>query len=177
MEDPVMEDSKQRYGKVSMAFHWGMAVLIGWQLLKLGDRIAEGEHWIGQTLVPWHISIGTLLLGLIVLRLFWMASQRRHRPAHDPATAWLLKAGHGLLFAGMLAMPLTGVLAMVGGGYGLTAFGIELIAEGGEVAWAAAIGGLHSPIAWALTALIIGHIAMALFHHVIRRDDTLRRMI
>ncbi len=28
--------------------HWLMAFLIGWQLLKFGDRIAEGEHWIGQ---------------------------------------------------------------------------------------------------------------------------------
>jgi cytochrome b561 len=173
----VIEDSRERYGKVSMAFHWVMAGLIGWQLLKLGDRIAEGEHWIGQTLVPWHVSVGTLLLGLIVLRLLWVASQRRQRPAHDPATAWLVKGGHGLLFVGMLAMPVTGVLTMVGGGHGLTAFGIELIAKGEKVAWAGAVGGLHSPIAWALTALVIGHIGMALFHHFVRRDDTLRRII
>src|SRR5690606_10318409 len=119
----MIEDSRQRYGKVSVIFHWLMAFLICWQLLKLGDRIAEGEHWIGQTLVPWHISIGTLLLGLIVLRLFWVASQRRHRPVQNPATALLVKAGHGLLYAGMLLLPLTGVLTMVGGGYGLTAFG------------------------------------------------------
>ena len=173
----MIEDSKARYGKVTMAFHWGMAALIGWQLLKFGDRIAEGEHWIGQTLVPWHLSIGTLLLVLIVARLFWVASQRRYRPAHDPATAWLVRAGHGLLFAGMLAMPVTGVLTMVGGGYGLTAFGLELIAKGDKVAWASAIGVLHSPVAWTLTALVIGHIAMALFHHFVRRDDTLRRML
>lgn len=173
----MIKDSKERYGKVSIVFHWGMAVLIGWQLLKFGDRIAEGEHWIGQTLVPWHLSIGALLLGLIVARLLWVASQRRHRPEQDPATAWLVKGGHGLLFAGMLAMPVTGVLVMVGGGYGLTAFGLELIAKGDKVAWASAIGALHSPIAWALTALVIGHIAMALFHHFVRRDDTLRRML
>lgn len=42
-----------------------MAVLVGWQFLKFFDRIAEGEHWVGQTLVPWHISIGTLFLLLI----------------------------------------------------------------------------------------------------------------
>lgn len=173
----MIEDSKARYGAVSVALHWTMAVLIGWQLFKFGDRIAEGEHWIGQTLVPWHVSIGTLLLGLIVVRLVWVACQRGRRPEHDPKNAWLVKAGHGLLFAGMLAMPVTGVLTMIGGGYGLTAFGVELIAKGEKVAWAAAVGGLHSPIAWAVTVLVIGHVGMALIHHFVHRDDTLRRIL
>ncbi|WP_298718083.1 cytochrome b [uncultured Oceanisphaera sp.] len=170
-------DSKERYGSVSKTFHWLMAVLIGWQLLKFGDRIAEGEHWVGETLVPWHVSIGTLLLVMIVLRLVWVMTQRHQRPAQDPATARLVKAGHGLLFAGMLLMPLTGIMVMLGGGYGLTAFGLEIFAKGDEIAWAATIGSLHSPLVWALTVLIIGHIGMALTHHYVHRDDTLKRML
>ncbi len=173
----MIHDSKERYGGVSKVLHWLMAVLIGWQLLKFGDRIAEGEHWIGQTLVPWHFSIGTLLLGLIVLRILWVMSQRQHRPRQNPATAMLVKAGHGLLFAGMLLMPITGVMVMLGGGHELTAFGVEIIAEGEEIAWAASLGSLHSWLAWALAALIIGHIGATLFHHVIQRDDTLKRIL
>ncbi|MBU3825838.1 MAG: cytochrome b/b6 domain-containing protein [Candidatus Oceanisphaera merdipullorum] len=173
----MINDSKERYGNVSKTFHWLMAVLIVWQLFKFGDRIAEGEHWVGQTLVPWHVSIGTLLLVLIVLRLAWVMTQRHHRPAQDPANAKLVKAGHGLLFAGMLLMPLTGIMVMLGGGYGLKAFGLEIFAKGEEVLWAATLGSLHSPLAWALTVLIIGHIGMALFHHFAHRDDTLKRML
>ncbi|WP_181244358.1 cytochrome b/b6 domain-containing protein [Halomonas sp. ND22Bw] len=173
----MIHDSKQRYGSVSKTFHWSMTALIAWQLLKFGDRIAEGEHWIGQTLVPWHVSIGTLLLGLIVLRLFWVIGQRRHRPRQHPATARLVKAGHGLLFAGMLLMPLSGVLIMLGGGYGLSAFGWEIVPEGEEIAWAAGLGSLHSPLAWMLSVLILGHVGIALFHHFGRRDDTLKRML
>lgn len=169
-------DSKERYGSVSKTFHWLMAALIGWQLFKFGDRIAEGDHWVGETLVPWHLSIGTLLLVLIVLRLAWVMTQRHQRPAHDPATARLVKAGHGLLFAGMLLMPITGMMVMLGGGHGLTAFGVALFAEGEEIAWAATIGSLHSPLAWILTVLIIGHIGMALFHHFVQRDDSLKRI-
>src|SRR3546814_5101441 len=67
-EHQVTRDSKERYGRISRFLHWGMALLIGWQLLKIFDRVADGEHWIGQTLVPWHVSIGTLLLLLIALR-------------------------------------------------------------------------------------------------------------
>src|SRR3546814_20211254 len=26
------------------------------------QRFVEAEHWVGQALVPWHISMGTLLL-------------------------------------------------------------------------------------------------------------------
>lgn len=173
----MIHDSKERYGSVSKILHWVMTVLIGWQLLKLGDRIAEGEHWVGQTLVPWHVSIGTLLLGLIVLRLLWVMNQRRHRPQQNPATAMLVKVGHGLLYVGMLLMPITGVMVMLGGGHGLNAFGVEIFAKGEEIAWAANLGGLHSPLAWTLTVLIIGHIGIALIHHFVQRDDALTRML
>lgn len=166
-----------RYDSISRLFHWLMALLIIWQLLKIGDRIADGEHWIGQTLVPWHISIGTLLLLLIVLRTCWKISRGNQIPQPDPATAFLVKTGHFLLYATMFLMPITGILVMVGGGYGLNAFSMQLIAKGEEVSWAASLGSLHSPISWLLLVLVVGHIAIALFHHFVKRDDTLQRML
>ncbi len=173
----MINDSNERYGSITKTLHWFMALLITWQLLKFGDRIADGEHWIGQTFVPWHISIGTLLLGSICLRIVWALLQRKNRPRQNPATVKLVKAGHGLLYAGMALLPVTGVLIMIGGGYGLTAFGLEIIAEGEEIAWAASLGSLHSPLAWVLAVMIAGHIGIALLHHFIQRDDTLRRML
>ena len=140
-------DSRSRYGTVSRVFHWLMALLIVWQFLKLGNRIEEGEHWVGQTLVPWHVSLGAVLLVLVLLRIFWSASQLSRRPLHDPATAWLVKAGHLALYVCMVAMPITGVLYLVGNGYGLKVFGQQLVEKGPEIAWAASIGGLHSPLA------------------------------
>src|SRR5690606_16538150 len=91
----MISDSRERYGRISKILHWVMAFLIGWQVLKFGDRISEGEHWVGQTLVPWHVSIGVLLLCLVVLRMLWALSQRTHRPLQNPATAMLVKIGHG----------------------------------------------------------------------------------
>jgi cytochrome b561 len=61
-----MRDSTTRYGSITRVFHWLVALLIGWQMMKFFDRISEGEHWVGQTLVPWHVSIGTLAALLIV---------------------------------------------------------------------------------------------------------------
>lgn len=170
-------DSKERYGSVSKFFHWGMAFLIGWQLLKLFDRINDGEHWVGETLVPWHVSMGSLLLLLIVLRIVWTLKQKGHRPVHEPAAAFLINAGHFLLYVGMVLMPLTGILYILGKGYAWSPFGVTLISGNGESAWMSSLGNLHSPLAWTLLILTLGHIGMALIHHFIKKDNTLRRMI
>lgn len=169
-------DSSRRYGRVTRLFHWGMTVLIFWQLLKIFDRIDDGEHWVGQTLVSWHIWIGSLLLVAIVARLVWVAVQPA-RPAQAGATAGWARLGHGLLFAGMLLMPVTGVLSMVGRGYGWAPFGLQIVPRGEEVEWMITVGSFHSPIAWALLILILGHIAAALLHHFVWNDDSLKRIV
>ncbi|KPP99347.1 cytochrome b/b6 domain-containing protein [Marinobacter sp. HL-58] len=173
----MIKDSKTRYGTISKFLHWSMALLVVWQVLKFGDRISDGEHWVGQTLVPWHISIGTLLLVLIVVRLFWAILQRARRPLPNASMAGLVKAGHGLLYLALLLMPVTGILVMLGGGYGVTAFGIEILPKGDELDWAKTLGGLHSPLAWILSVLVAGHVVMALVHHFLKGDDTLKRMV
>lgn len=174
----MRDDSNVRYGTVSRCLHWGMALLLGWQMLKFFDRINDGEHWVGQTLVSWHVSIGTLLLVLIVLRIVWANLQRNHRPAQDPATATLVKIGHFLLYACMAILPIAGIMILIGNGYGLTAFGVPLVAGGEKIEWMANLGGaVHSPLAWVLLVMVIGHIGIALVHHFMKRDGVLQRML
>lgn len=177
----MSRDTKERYGVVSRLFHWGIALLVFWQLLKIFDRINEGEHWVGQTLVPYHISIGVLILVLAVFRIAWALGQRNNRPEAPPppSMAFLARAGHFLLYAGLLLMPLTGIAIMVGNGYGLEVFGIELVAGGGDkIQWLADLGGaLHSPVAWLLLVMVVGHAGMALVHHFVRKDGVLKRML
>jgi len=146
--------------------------------MKFFDRVSDGEHWVGQTLVPWHVSIGSVLLLLIVLRIAWAAAQRHNRPVQDPATAMLVKIGHFLLYAAMLLMPITGLMILIGNGYGWSPFGMQLVSKAEEISWMANIGGtLHSPIAWLLLIMVIGHVAIALFHRFVKKDDVLQRML
>ncbi len=173
-----MYDSKERYGSITRIFHWGMALLIIWQFMKFFDRINDAEHWLGETIVPWHVSIGSLLLVLIVLRLIWAATQKNNRPEQDPSTAFLVKAGHGLLYLGMLLLPITGLMIMIGNGYGWNPFGLGLIARGGaEIGWLATLGSAHSLIAWSLLILVLGHAGIALLHHFVKKDGVLGRML
>ena len=173
-----MYDSKERYGSITRIFHWGMALLIIWQFMKFFDRINDGEHWIGENIVSWHVSIGSLLLVLIVLRLIWAVTQKNNRPEQDPSTAFVVKAGHGLLYLGMLLLPITGLMIMIGNGYGWNPFGLGLIARGGaEIGWLATLGSAHSLIAWSLLILVLGHAGIALLHHFVKKDGVLGRML
>src|SRR3546814_9063155 len=95
----MITDTMQRYGGVTRFFHWAMAVLTVTQFLKFGDRIVEGEHWIGQTVVPWHISVGVLLLALVVARALWTLTQRPRRVRHVGAIRPPVAAGHFMLYA------------------------------------------------------------------------------
>ncbi len=173
-------DTRQRYGTLSRLLHWGMAVLVVWQALKLADRIDDGQHWIGQVLVPWHVSIGTLVGVLIVVRIAWALRNRQRRPPAPmpPLLGMLARAGHIALYLALLLMPLSGIAILVGNGYGLEAFGLQLVAPGTEIPWLAAFGKVvHSPLAWLLVLLVIGHVAAALWHGLVRKDGVLRRML
>ncbi|XOZ34455.1 cytochrome b [Halomonadaceae bacterium KBTZ08] len=172
----MIKDNPERYGVITRALHWLFAVLVLWQFMKFFDRIAEGEHWIGETLVPWHVSIGVLLLVLIVVRVAWALSQASQRPTHEPPIRYLARAGHILIYGVLVLMPITGMLYMVGEGYGVEAFGLTLVGEGDEVTWMHTLGELHEILAWTLLALTLAHIAMAFFHQFVRRDGTLKRM-
>lgn len=112
-------------------------------------------------------------------RLLWAARNRRNRPAAPPPPlSALATAGHVALYASLLLMPLSGIAIMLGNGYGLTVFGLELVPGGSEIPWLAAFGGaVHSPLAWLLAAMLAGHVVMALWHHFVRRDGVLRRML
>lgn len=172
-----MSDTPERYGSLSRWFHWGMAILIVWQFLKIGDLINEGEHWIGQTLVPWHISIGFLILILGIVRVYWAIKQSAHRPKLSGPLEPLARIGHFLLYLVMLLLPVLGIFYMVGKGYGLKVFGMQLIARSETgIAWMASVGSLHAPVAVLFLLLVIGHIGAAFYHHFILRDDTLKRM-
>lgn len=172
------QDTQKRYGVISRLIHWTMALLTIAQFMALGGYINDGDHWVGNTIVPWHVDIGLLLLILVSLRIIWMLSQQqRPVPQDQGVNALLAKGGHLLLYLCMVLMPVTGVLLMLGGGHGLGAFGIELVAESEqEIAWAVALGEWHTQISWLFVALVLGHLGAALYHHFVKHDDTLVRM-
>ena len=169
-------DTLTRYGLVSRLLHWSMALLFLIQFAKFFDRIDDGEHWLGELIGPIHGSVGGLIMLLALVRIGWALSQRERPPQQGP-TAVLASIGHKLLYLLMVAMPATGSAYVVGNGYGLKLFGVQLIERSGvETLWLIALGEWHSPLAWLTLLTVAGHVGAALLHHFVFKDDTLRRM-
>jgi len=173
----MLKDTPDRYGTLTRLIHWTMALIIVLQFLKLGDRVNDGEHWIGQTIVPLHGSLGILLFVLLTVRLVWSIGQRGQRPLYDGLHRILVKAGHGLLYLCMILMPLSGMARPLGAGYGLKMFGNQLVeGTGQKTEWLLAFSQIHAPLAWLFVALVTGHVLAALYHQFVLKDGTLRRM-
>jgi len=173
-------DHPEGYGTVSRALHWLMAALFAWQFLSAILHGVDREMPAARFFWSWHMSVGVLLLVAVLLRGAWALINLGNRPVH---TAGLLgtaaRLGYLVLYLLMLAVPLVAVVRAYGSGRGLSVFGIEVLAGGGEriPALMAPANAVHGLLGWALLALTLGHVIMALAHAYLWREDTLTRMV
>lgn len=170
-----------RYDRFSILLHWLMAALLlaqialGWWMQDIPKDTNGTRAWWFNA----HKSMGMVLGLLALVRTAWAA--RRARVAPVPMGAALqavARASHGLLYALMLLLPLSGFLGSVFSGYPVRFFGLRLpaLAERWDTA-KALLSGVHAAAAWGLTALIALHLLAALYHQFIRRDGLLQRML
>lgn len=170
-----------RYTHTAIALHWLMALaVIG--LLGVGTWMTGLKPSPTKIEVyTWHKWIGLTVLLLVLVRVLW---RLRHTPPPLPVgtPAWQRRAAaasHGLLYALLFAMPLTGWLQNSAAGFPLSWFGlfkVPALVDRDKEAFAF-WQGTHELLAWLLMALILVHIAAALKHYLIDRDEVLRRML
>ncbi|MDE2479735.1 MAG: cytochrome b [Betaproteobacteria bacterium] len=167
------------YNPVARALHWSIFLLIAAEfgIAWLMPDVRRDTQPVG--LIAWHIGVGTSILGLMVLRLLWRAGTGA--PELLPGPTWqqhLAKLVHLVLYAGFLLLPVLGWINASSRGWtvhlaGL--LGLPALAPTGA-GWAHEMGDVHQLVAYVLLGAIGLHVAGALFHAVIERDDTLRRM-
>ena len=170
-----------RWGAVSQLLHWLVVALVITQfvLASLAEDLAPGMAKLG--LLARHKSVGITILGLALLRLAWRLGQPVPAlPSGMPRWQRGLATGtHHLLYALLLAMPLSGWLMSSARNYPVSWFGLvqlpDLIAPG-EHAFEA-LRATHGTLAALLAATALLHLAGALKHHFVDRDDVLRRML
>jgi cytochrome b561 len=173
-------DSPNRYGYVTRILHWIMAALLAWQFLSMACKLVLGRTPLTAFMVGSHGQIGTVLMLLIVLRVIWAVCNRRTRPPHEQT--WMgrgARAGHGLLYALMFIVPALALVRQYGSDRPLVVFGMRLMEpQPTKIEWLMApANAVHGLLAWALLALIAGHVVMVMVHHYRWRDDTVSRMI
>lgn len=171
--------SIERYTGLAQALHWLTAAALCFVLpfVWVADNFPPGP--IRTFWYMAHESMGLSVFLLILLRLTW---RWRHRaPAYPTGTRRLMRliAGlnHGLLYAVLLAMPVTGYL-MAGNGQDVPFFrvislpGFEKNEALGQLA-----NTLHVWGQFAVYGLIILHVAATVWHVAVRRDGLLERML
>ncbi|WP_082529511.1 cytochrome b [Aurantimonas sp. Leaf443] len=173
-------DSPAGYGLVSRILHWAMALLFVWQFASAllhvfaEDTRVEGFFW------STHYSVGVTLWLLVLLRGVWGLANLRRRPAHEgPALeAGAATLGHALLYLLMIVVPSLAILRAAFNGRGFSVYGLQLVAPGGTAnpTFTEPANLLHGFLGWTLLALVAGHVAMALYHGLVRKDATLDRM-
>jgi len=171
-----------RYGLVARLLHWGMALLLV-ALFVLGWWATELSYYdpLYRIIPDLHRSLGIVAAVLIVLRLLWWLVDRRPDPAPG-ASRWMVlaaRAGHGLLYLCMILLPISGYLMSTADGRPVSVFGLFevpalLPASSGREEWT---GMLHYYLGYGGAWLVLLHVAAALKHQFIDRDDTLRKMI
>ncbi len=176
-----MSPAASRYDAVTITLHWliGLALLaqivFGFALDELAPRGTPARAGI----INLHKSCGIVLAAAIVLRLGW---RLRHPPPPWPPSMppWQRSAarlGHRALYACMLLMPVSGYVASNFSKHGVKFFGHLLPPWGPDLpAVYAVFNGLHVATAWCFSALILGHVAVALKHGLIDRDDAFARI-
>ena len=128
-----------------------------------------------------HRSVGLLILIVIVFRIVWRLT---HPPPPLPSgfprlEAAAAHANHALLYVLFLVMPMTGLLNAAAAGHSVSFFGLfaipPLIPENPPLAKVAIA--VHLAGQFVVYALVAIHVAAALFHYFIRKDNVLSRML
>ncbi len=174
-------DSESRYGLVSRTLHWAIAFLIialiplGWYMVRLDYT----DPWSYDALEI-HKGLGMVVLLLASIIAAKRIAQRTTVIA-KPQKQWeaiAAKITHYLLYALMLVVPATGYMISTSAGAGVSIFGlfeVPAVMPKSVPLRDAAIS-VHYYFAYAGVGLIAFHIAGALKHHFIERDDALKRM-
>lgn len=179
--------STPRYDPISRTLHWLTAIAATVAFILgpggFGRLMHRGIDPATRPDILWHESLGLLVFVLTLLRLVWVAL-RPGKP-HFEMALWmrlLSRAVHGALWALLLALPVTALLALGSENHPLTLLGgvrvdhlpwIAGSALGELTDWGDVHGWLGDTLMW-LAGL---HALAALYHHFVRRDGVLAAML
>jgi cytochrome b561 len=180
-KSPLNATAAPRYGSVAQALHWLVAALVlgqfglGWTMSDL--PLSQLKFNLYQL----HKSLGLTIFALVIVRLAW---RLRHPPPPLPAglPAWERAAArttHALFYVLLLVQPVIGVLQSNAANFPLVVWGVLPLPAliGADEALGETLVEVHEIVARVLLVLIALHVAAALRHHFLLKDDVLRRML
>lgn len=176
-----IKNSTEKFGVIAQLFHWTVVVLIVTQfvLAQRADSLPRGSALLATLAL--HKSIGITILALAILRLVWRW-MNPVPPMPSTAPRWqqiAARLSHIALYGLLILMPLFGWLMSSARNFPVSWFGwftLPDFIEPNKQAYEFFHEG-HEFLATVLAVLALIHIAAALKHHFIDKDDVLMRML
>lgn len=173
--------ARERYTTIAIALHWLIAAAIV-STFALGLYMSDlSASPVKLRLYAYHKWIGVTIFVFVVLRLIWRLTHRVPMPPPGMPRwqRFAASASHFLLYALMLAIPLSGWLFSSASGFKVVYLGKiplpDLVAK--DKALAESLLVVHQTLNYFMAAMVALHVAAALKHHFIDRDDVLLRML
>ncbi len=176
----LITNTRDRFGLIAILLHWIMAiVLIGLVILGLYMSdipiSAEKLKYYG-----WHKEFGILALMLAIVRLTWRLSNIT--PSLSNLQTWerlLARAAHYSFYFFMFALPITGWLITSAADLPVSFFGWFTLPNliSASEPHRLFFTEVHESLAYALIATFCLHVAGAIKHFIIDRDDILQRIL
>jgi len=175
-------DANAGYTGLAKLLHWAILGLLAAQFVIAWLMPDIKRDTQPDTLINLHLSFGVLILGLAVVRLGWRMKHAAPPPEEGLPPWQVLSARvmHWLLYLLLFVVPILGWINASWRGFPVTLFGLfelpKLLAT--RMPGFRWTGDVHNALAnYALLALVGLHVAAALYHHFVRRDHVLQRML
>jgi cytochrome b561 len=168
-----------RYSLPNIVLHWTMAVAIGgaWliaQLVEDAPRGPEKAFLLGAH-AAFGLSVAALLLPRLLARLLGGAPDDSAAPAWERRFA---QAAHLLLYALMLALPLSGLAIAMSGRAPFPVLGwFEIPPLLNGLGLRKTLEGVHEVLGNVMLGAVALHVAATLWHALVRRDGVAGRML
>lgn len=197
-----LRNTERGYGAVAKSFHWIIALAVigmlavGYTMVHVMEKYSDLQISTYQV----HKAVGVTVLGLVLLRLLWRWVNRT--PALPENMNIVERAGaratHWGFYVLLIAQPVSGLLMQA-------AFPFRDSASPWILKWFPflravptdaklsdflpgtspeldislydAFKAIHFTLSFVILGFLILHVLAALRHHIVKKDDTLRRML
>jgi cytochrome b561 len=177
----MLRNTTGSWGSISKTLHWVMALLIFSQIVLGWVAVRWPLSPTKLNLFVWHKSTGILILALAVLRIGWrLTNVVPALPTSIPSWERMgAHASHLSLYFLMLALPLSGWIINSASNFPLKVFWLfplpDVVPPSKPFQNLAEI--VHLVLFSLFAAVLVVHIAAALRHQFIRRNNLLKRML
>jgi cytochrome b561 len=169
------------YSATAKSLHWLIVALLIVQYIFAWTMPHIGRDPQVTTLISLHFTFGIVVLAVAAIRVIVRLTHHQMEP-EDGLPPWQVASSrlmHRLLYVLLFVIPILGWMNASWRGMPIVMFGVELPAllpkRAPGFGWT---GNVHSLLSnYLLTALVGLHVVAGLYHHFIRRDGVLQRML